>query len=113
MTKKILIYAMEGKKMCFLHALMNAKQLKEQGHEVKIVIEGAACSLIGELETDQNKLYLSLKADQTIQGVCFACSKVLGVYEENQASGIPFLDDMNGHAGVAPFVAEDYEVMVF
>ena len=65
--KKILIYAMEGKKMCFLHALMNAKQLKGGGHDVKIVIEGQACTLIGELEKDENKLYLSLKEDGTTQ----------------------------------------------
>lgn len=36
--KKILIYTMEGKKMYFLHTLMNAKQLKENGNEVKIVL---------------------------------------------------------------------------
>ncbi|MGI6078362.1 MAG: hypothetical protein ACOYCB_09425 [Fastidiosipilaceae bacterium] len=111
--KKILIYAMEGKKMCFLHALMNAKQLKGGGHDVKIVIEGQACTLIGELEKDENKLYLSLKEDGTIAGVCLACSKVLEVYDTNKASGIPFLDDMNGHAGTLSFVDDGYEVIVF
>jgi len=112
-VKKILIYAMEGKKMCFLHALMNAKQLQSGGHEVKIVLEGQACTLIGELEKDENKLYLALKEDGTIKGVCLACSKVLGVYEENKEAGIPFLDDMNGHAGTLSFVDAGYEVLVF
>ncbi|MEL3908544.1 MAG: hypothetical protein P1P64_05960 [Treponemataceae bacterium] len=111
--KKILIYAMEGKKMCFLHALMNAKQLKEKGYEVKIIMEGMACTLIKELETEKNKLYLNLKSDKTIAGVCLACSKVLGVYDENLASDIPLLDDMNGHAGILPYVTEGYDTIVF
>ena len=79
---KTLIYTMEGKKMCFLHALMNAKQLKEAGHEVKIVL-GMSCLLPKELE-EENALYLALKNDGTIQGVCLACSKALGVYEEKK-----------------------------
>ena len=39
--------------MCFLHALMNAKQLKEAGHEVKIVLEGMSCLLPKELEEEK------------------------------------------------------------
>ncbi|HHT19984.1 MAG TPA: hypothetical protein GXZ74_00920 [Tissierellia bacterium] len=111
--KKYLIYAMEGEKMCFLHALMNADQLIEAGYEVKLIIEGAACKLITVLEAENNRLYLKLKENGTIHGVCLACSKVLGVYEENEKSGIPFLNDMNGHAGVKDFVDKGYEVMVF
>lgn len=111
--KKFLIYAMEGKKMCFLHALMNAKQLKEAGHEVKVILEGQAVTLPKELEEEKNPLYLKLKEDRTIEGVCLACSKVLGVYDENKAFGLKFLDDMNGHAGMASYVDNDYEIMVF
>ncbi|NLM01502.1 MAG: hypothetical protein GX220_08645 [Treponema sp.] len=111
--KKILIYAMEGKKMCFLHALMNAKQLKEQGNEVKIIIEGEACKLIGELEKENNNLYVELKASKIIAGVCLACSKVLGVFETNEASGIPLLADMMGHAGIAQYLSNGYETVVF
>lgn len=113
MTKKYLIYTMEGEKMCFLHALMNAKQLKAKGHEIKLVMEGASCKLIPVLEEEKNPLYLGLKEDKTIAGVCLACSKVLGVYEANLASGIPMLSDMMGHAGIAPYAEEGYETLIF
>ena len=43
MTKKYLIYAMQGEK-CAFACLMNAKQLKAKGHEVKIVLEGLLAS---------------------------------------------------------------------
>ncbi|MDI9472504.1 MAG: hypothetical protein QM221_06285 [Bacillota bacterium] len=111
--KKILIYTMEGKKMCFLHALMNAKQLKEAGHEVRIVLEGMSCVLPKELEEEKNRLYLSLKEDGTIQGVCLACSKTLGVYDDNEKAGLRFLADMYNHAGVLEYVNEGYDILVF
>ncbi|HPW52999.1 MAG TPA: hypothetical protein PK631_01360 [Erysipelotrichaceae bacterium] len=111
--KKFLIYTMEGKKMCFLHALMNAKQLKDAGHEVKIVLEGMSCVLPKELEEEKNALYLALKNDGTIQGVCLACSKTLGVYEDNAKTGLRFLDDMYTHAGVLDYVNNGYEVLIF
>lgn len=111
--KKFLIYTMEGKKMCFLHALMNAKQLKEVGHEVKIVMEGMSCVLPKELEEEKNPLYLGLKNDGTIQGVCLGCSKTLGVYEDNEKAGLRFLSDMYNHAGVLDYVNDGYEVLIF
>lgn len=111
--KKILIYTMEGKKMCFLHALMNAKQLKEAGNEVKIVLEGMSCVLPKELEEEKNALYLALKNDGTIVGVCLACSKALGVYEDNKNANLKLLDDMYNHAGVLDYVKNGYEVLIF
>lgn len=113
MMKKILIYTMEGKKMCFLHALMNAKQLKESGNEVKIVLEGQSVTLSKELEEEKNPLYLTLKENGTIVGACYACSKTLGVLEDNKKAGLELIQDMNGHAGVTKYVDEGYEVLVF
>lgn len=111
--KKILIYTMEDKKMCFMHALMNAEQLLESGNEVNIIIEGGSVTLVKEFEKEHNKLYFSLKERGVILGICLACSKMLNVYEENQNSGLKFLDNMNGHAGMAKYVNEGYEVIVF
>ncbi|XVG95930.1 hypothetical protein ACGCUQ_07315 [Eubacteriales bacterium KG127] len=111
--KKFLIYAMEGKKMCFLHALMNAKQLKEAGHEVKIILEGQAVTLPAILEEEENPLYLKLKSENIIDGVCLVCSKVLGAYDDNKSFGLNLLDDMNGHAGITPYVEKDYDMLVF
>lgn len=111
--EKFLIYAMEGKKMCFLHALMNAKQLSEAGKEVKIILEGQAVSLPKELEEGKNPLYLALKEKGMIHGVCLACSKQLGADEDNLAFGLTMLNDMNGHAGILSFVEDGYQTLVF
>lgn len=46
-------------------------------------------------------------------GVCKACFKVLGVYEDNKKLGLTFLDDMKGHAGIEKYVSQGYQVLVF
>ncbi len=43
--KKILFYAMREEKMCFVHVLLNALELHEAGHEIKIIFEGMSVKL--------------------------------------------------------------------
>lgn len=111
--KKILIYAMQGEKMCFLHALMNAKQLIENGYEVSVVLEGKSVSLPKLLAEEKNPLFLKFLKEGVIAGACLACSKMLGSYEDNETLGLKFLSDMSGHAGVYPYLEEGYSVLVF
>lgn len=107
--KKILLYGMTGEKMCFLHVLMNALDLADSGREVKVIFEGASVKLVPLLEEEDNPLYRKAKERGLIAGVCLACSKVLGVYDEIVASGLPLLSDMSGHAGMKPYLEEGYQ----
>jgi hypothetical protein len=109
--KKILFYAMTGEKMCFQHVLMNALDLHNSGHEVKIIFEGASVKLPSVLQEESNPLFGKALKAGLVAGICFACSKVMGVFEVNQALGLPMLDDMYGHAGMKPYLEEDYEVV--
>jgi hypothetical protein len=109
--KKNLFYAMTGEKMCFQHVLMNALDLSEAGNEVKIIFEGASVKLVPVLEEESNPLYKRAKESGLIAGVCLACSKVMGVYESNSATGLKMLDDMFGHAGMKRFIQDGYDVI--
>lgn len=109
--KKILFYGMTGQKSCFLHVLLNAAQLHEAGFEARVIFEGASVALVKVFEEEQNPVYLKVKAAGLIAGVCLACSKTLKVYEEAVNSGLPLLSDMNGHAGMLPFLNTGYEVI--
>lgn len=108
---KILYYGMTGEKMCFQHILMNAIDLSTNGDEVKIIFEGASVKLISVFENENNPLYQKAKEKGMIAGVCFACSKVLGVYDEIKDKDIVFLDDMNGHAGMKKYISNGYQVV--
>lgn len=109
--KKYLFYAMQENPMCFTHILLNALDLHSSGHEVKIIFEGASVKLPSQFEKDQNKLYLEAKKLGLISGICKACSKVMGVLEDNEKLNLPLLDDMSGHAGMKPFIERDYMII--
>ena len=107
---KVLFYGMTGEKMCFQHILMNALDLHSDGEEVRIIFEGASVKLVAIFEEESNPLYMKAKEGGIIAGVCLACSKVLGVYEENLKSKLTMLSDMNGHAGMKT-TKDGYEVI--
>ncbi len=109
--KKILYYGMSGEKMCFVHILLNAVQLSDAGHQVKIIFEGGSVKLLSIFEKENHPIYLKAKERGLIAGICLACSKVLGVYEENITYGLSMLDDMSGHAGMKSYLEEGYEVI--
>jgi hypothetical protein len=110
--KKYLFYAMRGEKMCFNHVLLNALDLKAAGCEVYVVFEGQSVALPAQLEAEQNALYLKAKAQGLLAGICLACSVQLKVHDANKALGLPLLNDMNGHAGVKPYVEKGCEIIV-
>lgn len=109
--RKFLFYGMTGEKSCFQHVLLNAAQLAEAGHEVRVIFEGASVKLVPQLEGENNPVYGKLKDKGLIAGICLACSKVLGVYEACVGTGLPMLSDMSGHAGMKPFIDQGYEVI--
>lgn len=109
--EKYLFYGMTGEKMCFQHIILNALDLKAAGKEVKIIFEGASCKLVSVFEKENNPLYKKAKEAELFSGVCLACSKVLGVYDENLKSGLKILEDMSGHAGMKHYIEQGYKVI--
>lgn len=111
--KKYLFYAMRGEKMCFVHVLLNALDLANSGHLVKIIFEGESVTLPPVLNAEHNPLYEKALAQNIIAGVCKACALTLGVEADINEIGLPLLADMNGHAGMLAYITQGYEVIVF
>ncbi|MDD2522731.1 MAG: hypothetical protein PHW11_07940 [Anaerolineaceae bacterium] len=109
--EKILFYAMNGEKMCFQHVLLNALDLTGAGCQVKIIFEGSSVKLPSVLASEGNKLYQKTLEANLIAGICLACSRALGVYEVNAVLGLPFLDDMMGHAGTRSYIVDGWQVI--
>lgn len=108
-----LFYGMQGAKMCFQHVLLNALDLHEAGHTVRIIFEGETVKLPPMLHEEGNPLYKQCLDLDLIAGVCQACSHQLGVLNAIKALGLPLLNDMSGHAGMKPFIEDGFDVMVF
>ncbi len=109
--EKYLFYGMTGSKMCFMHILLNALDLANDKCETKIIFEGESVKLVSVFEEEKNPIYLKAKEQNLIAGICFACSKALGVLEKNKEYGLPLLDDMSNHAGMKNFTKQGYHVI--
>ncbi len=113
---KVALVAFQGEAMCFVHVLLNALDMQQRGLTVKIIIEGLAVKLPGDLEQPEHTfhaLYVKTKESGLIEGVCKACSAKMGVLEANQALGLPLLDDMNGHPSLGRYLQEGYTIITF
>jgi len=109
--RKVLFYGMTGEKRCFQHILLNALDLSAAGQEVKIIFEGASVTLVSVFAEEKNPLYQKAKDLGLIAGVCLACSKMMGVYEQNRNAGLAMLEDMSGHAGMKGYLDRGYSVI--
>ena len=114
--KKVALFAFRGDAMCFIHVLLNAIELDGKGYEARIVLEGEACGLTPEMATETsplNKLYRQAREKGLFAGACRACSAKMKATAAVEAEGLTFLDEMSGHAGVARFLDQGYEIITF
>jgi len=114
--KKVVLFAFNGELMCFVHVLLNALDFKEQGFEVRIVIEGSATKLIPDLGVEGNLLngpFKKAQAENLIDGVCKACATKMGTVEAAKTMGLALLSDMWGHTAMSKYLKEGYEVITF
>lgn len=86
------------------HALLYTKELKEAGHEVKLIFDGGGTKWVTELsQTDHplTPLFNSVKESGAISGVCEYCIGAFGGdKEEIKKAGLPLAGEYMGHPSV-------------
>ncbi|WP_321429041.1 hypothetical protein [uncultured Methanolobus sp.] len=115
MARKVAIFAFNGEEMCFIHALMNALDMKDKGYDVKLIIEGSATRLVKEAEGEKKPftaLYLKVKDAGLIDCVCRACASKMESLESAKNQELPLCDEMYGHPGMARYMDDGYEIVV-
>jgi len=114
--KKFALFVFNGDPMCFIHVLLNAIDMSEKGYEAKIIIEGAATKLIPELEKKANPLHQLWKKAQEkglVEGACKACSNKMETIGAVKTLGLPLLEDVLGHPGMARYRDAGFEIITF
>lgn len=114
--QQVLLVAFQGEAMCFVHVLLNALDMAQRGLTAKIIIEGMAVKLPGELNQPDHPfhaLYVKTKEAGLIEGVCKACSAKMGALAAVQAQGLPLLEDMMGHPSLGRYLQEGYTIITF
>ena len=114
--KKVALFAFNGELMCFAHVLLNALEMKNSGHDVKVIIEGEATKQVSLLRNETKPfagLYGRVKAAGLIDCVCKACATKTGALNAAIQQGLSLCDEMEGHPSVARYMGDGYEVLVF
>ena len=114
--KKFALFVFNGDPVCFVHVLLNALDMDKKGHEAKIVMEGASVKLVPELVKTENplhKLWVNAREAGLVHGVCKACAGKMGTLSAAEELGLPLLDDVSGHPGMAAFREKDFEIITF
>jgi len=114
--KNFALFAFNGEAMCFAHVLLNALDLKENGYNVKVIIEGTATKQIQEL-ADESKpfanLYKKVNQQGLIDCVCKACASKTGSLQAAIDQQLPLCDEMSGHPSIRRYSELGFEVITF
>ena len=110
----IFVLAKEDEMAKFAHALMYANELHQAGHEVKIIFDGASVKTLAGLDPEKPvfKLYTAVKELGIFAGVCEFCTTRMEVDQAENIVDLIKLNNANGHASIAQYVAEGYTPLV-
>ena len=114
--KKIALFAFSGEAMCFVHVLLNALDMNENGYEVKIIIEGSATKLVEDLADEQKpfaNLYQKVKDLGLIDCVCKACANKMNSLHSAMEQQLPLCDELSGHPSMAKYIEQGFEIITF
>ena len=116
MTRKVALFAFNGDPNCIVHVLLNSLDMKENGYEVRLVIEGGATYQLESLNDDShplNGLYQKVKKAGLIECVCKACANKMGTLESVIEQDLPVCGEMMGHPSISRYMEDGYEVLIF
>lgn len=116
MEEKIILFAFRGDPLCFIHVLLNALDLHEQGREGKIVLEGEAVTLVPVMSREGHMLtplYRKAREKDLIVAVCKACSAKMNITEAVLAEGLPLVGHISGHPSMAHYLNNGYRIITF
>ena len=100
-----------------VHALLYSRELKEHGHEVKLVFDGAGTEWASEWmnpeSTDKLKpMYDELKKAGITQIICDFCATAFRVKENLDKEKAVTTAEYQGHPSIAKWADEGYQIIV-
>jgi len=100
-----------------VHALLYSKELKEHGHDVLLVFDGAGTEWVEEWTNSesQNKLkpmYEELRKTGITQVICDFCANAFQVKENLKTQGQTLTSEYQGHPSIAKWVDQGYQLVV-
>lgn len=104
-------FAFKGETMCFSHVILNVLELKANGHDALIVVEGTATKTLKDMDEAKGSLLLRAKEAGIIDCVCKACARATGSHDYLEANGYRLNGDMSGHPPMAEYIDKGYTII--
>jgi hypothetical protein len=95
------------------NALILAKEGKEAGDHVRVILDGAGTKWAGVLAAEDHKYHRLFEAVREDTGACVYCARAYGVIDRVEAAGVRLLDDYKGHPSVRQLISDGYEIVTF
>lgn len=100
-----------------VHALLYAQELKEHGHEVVLLFDGAGTEWINEWNNpdSQDKLkirYEALKKAGATQIICDFCATAFNARKSLDVNHVPLTAEFEGHPSIAKWIDQGYQLIV-
>jgi hypothetical protein len=108
------MFAFSGEPTCFAHVMLNAVELHDKGHDVKVVVEGDATKLLSLLRNETKQyadIYRRFRSQNLIDCVCKACATRTSVVPAVIEQGLRLEDAMSGHPSMARYLEAGYEIV--
>lgn len=96
-----------------LHALLYSIELKEAGHDVVLIFDGAGTGWAKKMSDPSSTLhgkYKKLKELGIVREICDYCSGAFKV--KSDLKGEPLVGDYGGHPSMSRWVAQGYQLLV-
>jgi len=100
-----------------VHAFLYARELKEHGHEVRLVFDGAGTEWAEELsnpasESKIKPMYEEFKKLGISEVICDFCAGAFGVKEKLQGRQYPLTGGYEGHPSIAQWADQGYQIVI-
>jgi hypothetical protein len=100
------------------HSMLYSKELKEKGHEVRLVFDGASTEWLakwGDPQDNDDRMmagfFGQLKDAGLTYVVCDFCSGAFNVHDKLTAQGEPLVAEYMNHPSVAGLVDEGFQLV--
>lgn len=97
------------------HSLIYTKELREKGHDVKLILDGGGTAWVREMSVKEhplNPLYVEAKDAGSIEAVCKFCIEAFGgTLEDVELEGLPISGDYIDHPSIVTLMEDGYQII--
>jgi hypothetical protein len=95
-------------------ALMNARELKEAGHDVMVVFDGDGTETLAAFADPSHDVHGLLESMRdNVRGACSFCASSHGVKDKIVQANFKLLSGYKGHASLRQVLEEGYQIISY